>query len=75
MNIEEHLKDLVNEACKKQAGYNIGFSQIEWNEAKIHTLNDLYANKICLYGNVTTSYFVDTMASILMVMKKITDAA
>lgn len=72
MYTEGFLKDLVTEALKERMGNCISFSHKEWNDAKMQTLNDLYANKICLCGNVSHAYFVSTMASILMVMKRIT---
>jgi hypothetical protein len=72
--LEDKLKEAVLIALTAKFGYSVSLSHKEWDDAKIEMLNDVYANKVCFFGDVTSDYFINIMVDVLFVIKRISAA-
>ncbi len=64
--------DVIN-ALERKLGRKAVISQTDWEETKETALKDIYANKLCLYKDVTSEYFTKIMIELLVIKKELED--
>ncbi len=69
--MEQELKAKVIRELQTRLGKEVYISEREWQEAKRETLNDIYANKLCLFAQATPEYFMNVMIEVLIVLKRV----
>lgn len=69
--MEQELKAKVIRELQTRLGKEVYINDREWLEAKRETLNDIYANKLCLFTQATPEYFLNVMVEVLIVLKRV----
>lgn len=68
--MEDKLKEITLTALEAKLGYPAEITSAEWETARVETLNDVYCNKVCSLRDTSFDYFINTMVTMLAVMKR-----
>jgi hypothetical protein len=68
--MESKIRDMIINQLQERIEEKIEITDYEWKEAKRLALLDAYANNFCFIKDVTVSYFVNMMVSILYLFKR-----
>ncbi len=69
-NMEDRFKNIIVIAVRQKIGHAVEITEDDWQEAKREVLNDIYANKIIMFQDIKAEYIINTMVSILELMKR-----
>ncbi len=69
--MEDKLKEVILAALAIKLDCPVEVTSAEWETARVETLNDIYCNKVCSLRDTPLDYFINTMVTMLAVMKRI----
>ena len=69
--MEDKLKEVILAALEIELDCPVEVTPAEWELAKLDTLNDVYCNNVCSLRNTPLDYFINTMVTMLAVMKRV----
>jgi hypothetical protein len=69
--LEETLKKTVVRALEQKLGCTVVISHREWEDAIQDSLNDIYANRLCYFKEVTPECFVNIMVGVLLCARSV----
>ncbi len=69
-NMEDRFKNIIVIAVRQKIGQAVEITEDDWQEAKRELLNDIYSNKVIMFQVIQPEYVINTMVSILELMKR-----
>ncbi|MGE4284893.1 MAG: hypothetical protein AB7G87_14465 [Clostridia bacterium] len=69
--MEDNLRKRVRKHLENKLQYDVIITNEEWEAAKQELFNDIYINRLCMLKDVSVEYTIHTLATIIIVFKKV----
>ena len=69
--MEDKLKEVIQIALEARLDCPVEVTPAEWEAARLEMLNDIYYNRVCSLRETPVDYFINAMATVLVIMKRI----